>query len=62
MTFHNKPVDDVAKELSSDLALGLSDSQIPLLLGDYGENKLKEKKETTNLQRFLDQFKDIMIL
>lgn len=62
MTFHNKSVDDVAKELSSDLALGLSDSQIPLLLGDYGENKLKEKKKTTNLQRFLDQFKDIMIL
>ena len=28
----------------------------------YGENKLQEAKRKTNLQRFLDQFKDVMIL
>ena len=29
---------------------------------EYGENKLAEKRKKTNLQRFLDQFKDVMIL
>ena len=41
---------------------GLTAAQVQERLSAYGENKLKEKKKKTNLQRFFDQFKDVMIL
>ena len=41
---------------------GLTAAQAQERLRKYGENKLKEKKKKTNLQRFFDQFKDAMIL
>ena len=62
MTFHSKPIDTVVAELSSDMTAGLSSSQVETHLNRYGENKLKEKKKKSNLARFLDQFKDVMIL
>ena len=51
-----------SKELESHPSLGLSSSQVSSKLTQYGENRLTEKKKKTNLQRFLDQFKDVMIL
>lgn len=62
MIFHNESIENVISELSSDLTAGLNSSQVTTNLETYGENKLKEKKKKTNLQRFLDQFKDVMIL
>ena len=41
---------------------GLTAAQVQERLSAYGANKLKEKKKKTNLQRFFDQFKDVMIL
>ena len=41
---------------------GLTDQQVLTLREKHGENKLREKKKKTNLQRFFDQFKDVMIL
>ncbi len=62
MLFHFEPLDTVIQELESHPSAGLSSSQIPEKLSQYGENKLTEKKKKTNFQRFLDQFKDVMIL
>lgn len=62
MIFHNEPVERVLKELNTDPVNGLTDAQVQEALQTYGENRLKEKKKKTNLQRFLDQFKDVMIL
>ena len=45
-----------------DPAVGLSDAEVKSRLEKYGENKLREKKKKTTLQRFFDQFKDVMIL
>ncbi|HIW81308.1 MAG TPA: cation-translocating P-type ATPase [Candidatus Acetatifactor stercoripullorum] len=50
------------KELASDEERGLTEEQAAERLDEVGPNKLKEKKKKTNLQRFADQFKDVMIL
>ena len=62
MTPHNTPQADLLKELRTSLEAGLSSQEAQQRLGKYGENKLAEKKKKTNLQRFLEQFKDAMII
>lgn len=62
MIFHNAADQDVLRELHSDRTAGLTENQVQEIRRQYGENKLREKKKKTNLQRFLDQFKDVMIL
>lgn len=62
MTYHSEKIDTVINELSSDPGPGLNSSDIVSLLAEYGENKLAEKKKKTNLQRFKEQFRDVMIL
>ncbi|MBP3324277.1 MAG: calcium-translocating P-type ATPase, PMCA-type, partial [Clostridia bacterium] len=54
--------DEVIKYLQSDVTQGLSESEALKRIEAYGENKLKEKKKKTNLERFIDQFKDVMII
>ena len=62
MTFHDKTKEEVLSNLASDAERGLTSEQIISLKERYGENKLREKKRKTTFQRFLDQFKDVMIL
>ncbi len=62
MSFHSQSKEAVLSSLSSNPNSGLSSSQVSKLQAQYGPNKLREKKKKTNLQRFFDQFKDVMIL
>ena len=62
MLFYYENKEEVLKELSSDAKNGLTKDQAAERLSQYGPNKLREKKRKTNLQRFLEQFKDVMIL
>ena len=62
MDFHSKSKEDVLSLLATDERLGLSPEEAVRRQEQYGPNKLREKKKRTNLQRFLDQFKDAMIL
>ena len=62
MTAHDKDANEVVHELNSDITKGLTSAQVTELRSRYGENKLREKKKKTALQRFIDQFKDVMIL
>lgn len=48
--------------LQTDAAAGLTDAEAAQRLQTTGPNRLREKKKKTNLQRFFDQFKDVMIL
>ncbi len=62
MQFYSQKKDDVIKHLNSDENSGLTPDKVEKLKSEFGENKLKEKKKKTNFQRFLEQFKDVMIL
>ena len=62
MNYHHQPLDEVIKTLSSDQANGLTQDVATKRLAENGPNKLKEKKKKTFAQRFLEQFKDVMIL
>lgn len=62
MIFHHETGETVMQELSSSLSDGLSSSQAVQRKQQYGSNRLREKKKKSNLRRFIDQFKDVMIL
>ena len=54
--------EELLKELATDKQIGLTSEEVTSRQSKYGANKLREKKKKTTLQRFLDQFKDAMIL
>lgn len=62
MTFHQLSPTEAIRALDSHPANGLNTQQVKDRLARFGENKLKEKKKKTFLQRFFAQFKDMMIL
>lgn len=62
MIFYSESREDVIKELSSDAAKGLRKKQVTEKQMQFGLNKLHEKNKKSNLRRFADQFKDVMIL
>jgi len=62
LALHSQPKNEVLKQLASDLSSGLTNEQVSELKSKYGENRLREKKKKSTLRRFLEQFKDVMIL
>ncbi|MBQ9112371.1 MAG: cation-translocating P-type ATPase [Clostridia bacterium] len=62
MLFHDLSKEDVLKNLSSDIEKGLTAEEAAARLEKYGPNKLREKKKKSLFGRFIDQFKDVMIL
>ena len=62
MTPYSKNANELLKELDTNTETGLTASEVLKRKEKYGENRLREKKKKTTLQRFFDQFKDAMIL
>ena len=56
LNFYHAEKQEVLQVLHSDQTAGLTEEQVREARSRYGENKLKEKKKKTMLQRFLDQF------
>ena len=59
---HNVNGSDVLNHWKVNPDTGLSSDEASQRLSEYGENKLKAKKKKTNVQRFFEQFKDVMII
>ncbi|OCN05384.1 ATPase [Erysipelotrichaceae bacterium MTC7] len=62
MIAYNKDAKVVLDELQSDPSVGLSTQEVEKRLATHGYNKLNESKKKSILQRFLEQFKDVMII
>ena len=58
----NKSIEEVEKELETDLSKGLSNEEVQKRREKYGLNELKAKKKKSLFQKFLDQFKDFSII
>ncbi|MDO4670639.1 MAG: cation-translocating P-type ATPase [Aerococcus sp.] len=59
--YYASSADDVLKSLDSSAA-GLSADAVKQRRAQYGANEIQEGEQRTTLQKFIDQFKDAMIL
>jgi Ca2+-transporting ATPase len=60
--WHTMEVEQVLKELETELDGGLTPEEAKSRLERYGPNELQERKKKTPFMMFLDQFKDFMII
>ncbi|MBR6504304.1 MAG: calcium-translocating P-type ATPase, PMCA-type [Clostridia bacterium] len=58
----NKSVKKVIEELNTNIESGISSEEAKLRQEKYGLNELKAKKKKSLFQKFLEQFKDFMII
>ena len=59
---YSEKADSLLNTLATDPEKGLKLEEAKARLGEYGPNKLREKKKKNIAQKFFDQFKDAMIL
>ena len=62
MNWFNKDVEEVSKTLNTDLEKGLSEEEAKKRKKENGYNELQEKKKKSLFVKFLEQFKDFMII
>ena len=57
-----KTVEETKEELKTDLSQGLTQEEVKSRQEKYGLNEIKEAEKTSIFQKFLNQFKDFMII
>lgn len=62
MAYFNKNVNEIEKELNTNIELGLKLEEVKNRQEEDGFNELKEGKRKSNIVKFLEQFKDFMII
>jgi len=62
LKFYSNNVESISQHLKTDLKNGLTSQEVELRLSEHGKNVLNKKKSKTTFQRFLEQFKDAMII
>ena len=61
-SWFNKSVKEIQEELNTNIDNGLNNEEYEKSLSKYGTNELKAKKKKSTLQKFIEQFKDFMII
>lgn len=61
MNSHSQTIEELQQQLKTTLK-GLSSAEAQNRLKEYGENRLKEAKKQSLLIKFLEQFRDVMVL
>jgi len=54
--------EEIVSQLDSDIETGLSSQEAAERLEEYGVNEIQEGERTTTFQKFINQFKDFMII
>ncbi|MBQ7293898.1 MAG: cation-translocating P-type ATPase [Clostridia bacterium] len=62
MTPHDHKKQEVIDFFKTDVTHGLKENEVSELREKFGKNQLREKKKKTTFGRFIDQFKDVMII
>ena len=60
--WHTKNIKEVEKELRTNIKTGLGDKDVLIRQDEFGKNKIEEGKKESLLVKFLNQFKDFMII
>ena len=61
-SWFGQTAEEVLKKLDTDSTQGLNSEQVAKKLQEYGYNELKAEKKKSLLIKFLEQFKDFMII
>ena len=61
-SWFNLTIKEVEQKVNTNQETGLNEEQYKQSLQKHGYNELKEKKKKSLLQKFIDQFKDFMII
>ena len=61
MNWHLLPLSEITQKLKTSPS-GIDSARASQRLTEYGENKIREKKKKTVIQKLLYQFTDFMIL
>ena len=60
--WHSSSVEEVSKNLKTNVNIGLSEDEAQKRFERYGPNNLKEKKKESIFVKFIKQFNDFMII
>ena len=60
--WHTKNIKEIEKELRTNIKTGLGDRDVQIRQDEFGKNKIEEGKKESLLVKFLNQFKDFMII
>lgn len=60
--WHSSSVEEIAKNLKTNINIGLTDDEAQKRFERYGPNNLKEKKKESIFIKFIKQFNDFMII
>lgn len=58
----NESIDAISQKFNTDPSQGLSSQEAQARIEKYGKNELNQEKQSTLLEKFIDQFKDFMII